>query len=173
MSDEKVRYEGSCACGAVRVTVSGNPRAAGYCHCESCRRWHTAPVNAWASWPGDAVTITQGEEELVQFDAYRLRQFDDHEATGDQGSVNCRCACRRCGAGVMNRRKDGITVVYPSALCDSGFRHEPMVHIHYQERVLDVQDGLPKFADSPTEFGGSGEMIDEPSATGAANTAGS
>ncbi len=166
MTDETTLFEGSCACGAVRVAVTGTPRAAGYCHCESCRRWHTAPINAWAAWPGDAVTITKGEDDLIQYDAYRLRQFEDQEPTGGQTSANGRCACRRCGAGVMNRRHDGVTVVYPSALYGSGFTHEPSVHIHYQERVLDVRDGLPKFADSPTDFGGSGEMIEEPPATG-------
>ncbi len=154
MSDEPVRYEGRCACGAVKVTATGKPTAAGYCHCESCRRWHTAPINAWAAWAGDAVTITQGEDELVRFD------------TRDQGGSNVRCSCGRCGSGVMNQRHDGVTVVYPSALHGSGFEHDPMVHIHYQERVLDVNDGLPKFADSPAEYGGSGKMIEEPTRTG-------
>jgi hypothetical protein len=156
MSDETIRHEGGCACGAVKVTANGKPRSAGYCHCESCRRWHTAPINAWAAWPGDAVTITQGEDKLVRFD------------TRDQGGSNVRCECGQCGSGVMNQRHDGMTVVYPSALYGSGFKHEPMVHIHYQERVLDVNDGLPKFADSPAEFGGTGEMIEEPASTGPA-----
>ena len=158
MPDETIRYEGRCWCGAVRVTATGKPRASGYCHCESCRRWNTAPINAWASWPGDAVTVTQGEEELLEFD------------TSDQGRANVRCSCRRCGSGVMNRRHDGVTVVYPSALSGTGYKHEPTLHIHYRERVLDVQDGLPKFADSPTELGGSGEMIEEPPRTGPAGT---
>ena len=171
----KTVYEGRCSCGTVRITATGKPRASGYCHCESCRRWHTAPINAWAAWPGDAVTITQGEEELIQFDAHRRRQFDDQEVTSDQASANGRCSCRRCGAGIMNRRSDerGSIIIYPSALIDSSFVHEPMIHIHYQERVLDVQDGLPKFADSPSEFGGSGEMIAEPSATGPVSPSGS
>ena len=154
MSNDAIRYEGRCSCGAVKITVTGKPKASGYCHCESCRRWHTSPINAWAAWPGDAVTVTQGEEELLLFD------------TRDQGSANVRCRCRRCGAGVMNRRHNGMTVVYPSALHGSGYEHAPTVHIHYQERVLDLQDGLPKFADSPTEFGGSGELIEEPPRTG-------
>ena len=32
-------YKGSCFCGAVEFTVSGEPAAMGYCHCESCRHW--------------------------------------------------------------------------------------------------------------------------------------
>ena len=30
-------YQGSCFCGAVKLTVSGAPMAMGYCHCESVR----------------------------------------------------------------------------------------------------------------------------------------
>ena len=38
-------YEGSCFCGAVHFTVTGEPAAMGYCHCESCRTWSAGPVN--------------------------------------------------------------------------------------------------------------------------------
>src|SRR6476619_4245575 len=43
-------WTGSCFCGAVRFTVSGEPTAMGYCHCESCRSWAAAPVNAFTLW---------------------------------------------------------------------------------------------------------------------------
>jgi hypothetical protein len=32
-------YKSKCFCGAVEFTVSGEPVAMGYCHCESCRHW--------------------------------------------------------------------------------------------------------------------------------------
>lgn len=32
-------YQGNCFCGAVQFTVSGEPVAMGYCHCQSCREW--------------------------------------------------------------------------------------------------------------------------------------
>ena len=31
--------------------------------------------------------------------------------------------------------------------------------MHYQERVLDIADDLPKFANLPEMFGGTGEMM--------------
>jgi hypothetical protein len=41
---EKTRdYSGLCFCGAVQFSVSGEPAAMGYCHCDSCRRWSAAP----------------------------------------------------------------------------------------------------------------------------------
>jgi hypothetical protein len=47
------RYEGSCFCGEVQLTVTGEPVAAGYCHCASCRSWAAAPVNAFSLWQSD------------------------------------------------------------------------------------------------------------------------
>jgi hypothetical protein len=59
MSSENA-YNGSCFCGAVQFTVSGEPAAMGYCHCESCRHWSAGPVNAFSLWNPDAVQATQG-----------------------------------------------------------------------------------------------------------------
>ena len=52
----------------------------------------------------------------------------------------------------------GLTDIV-SGILDAPF--EPKFHIHYAERVWFVKDGLPKFKDMPTEFGGSGETVDE------------
>jgi hypothetical protein len=41
------------------------------------------------------------------------------------------------------------------------FRHQPAVHVNYQETVLPLRDGLPKMKDLPKEMGGSGETIPE------------
>jgi hypothetical protein len=34
------------------------------------------------------------------------------------------------------------------------------LHLYYGSRVVDVKDGLNKFADLPKDFGGSGKTID-------------
>lgn len=60
-------YSGSCFCGAVQFTVSGEPAAMGYCHCESCRRWSAMPVNAFTWWKPDAVRITRGASNFGTF----------------------------------------------------------------------------------------------------------
>lgn len=39
--------------------------------------------------------------------------------------------------------------------------HSPGVHVHYQETVLRIKDGLPKLKDIPNELGGSGISVDE------------
>ena len=148
-------YEGSCLCGRVKLKVEGQPVAAGYCHCLSCRAWHSAPVNAWTVWPAAAVSIVDGAE-LVR---------NDYDHLGSNGT-SARLWCRHCGSALANRKpRIDMMVVYAQTLRDSDFVFQPTLHVHYQERVLDMRDGLPKFADQPKAFGGSGELIDEPEKT--------
>lgn len=60
MGNETTR-KGTCFCGAVEVTATGEPAAMGYCHCDSCRHWSAGPVNASTLWPPASVKITRGE----------------------------------------------------------------------------------------------------------------
>jgi hypothetical protein len=36
---------------------------------------------------------------------------------------------------------------------------KPGVHVHYQETVMPMRDGLPKMKDVPKEMGGSGQTL--------------
>jgi hypothetical protein len=40
-------------------------------------------------------------------------------------------------------------------------KFEPALHVHYQESVLQIKDGLPKMRDMPAEMGGSGDTLPE------------
>lgn len=148
-------FGGTCFCGAVEVTVEGPPLAVGICHCESCRRWHMAPLNTWGVWPADKVKVTAGRDELGEFNKL-----------GADGPSR-RTFCSRCGSAVCNRKPTyGMTVVYATVLEKSGLEFEPAFHSYYGEGVMHIADGLPKFEDLPAALGGSGKQLDEPSATG-------
>ena len=129
MSSDAVQYEGRCLCGQVRIQVEGAPARAGYCHCKTCRSWHAAPINAVAIWPNQAVRVTQGEALIANYQS---------------GSSN-RHWCRHCGSGLMNRLGNDHTAVYAMVLSESGYVHEARYHIHCDEAVLDLHDGIPKF----------------------------
>ncbi|MFK7990826.1 MAG: GFA family protein [Sandaracinaceae bacterium] len=142
-------HRGQCYCGAVLVEVQADPVFSAYCHCESCRRWHSAPITALAAWPANAVKITGAVTE----------------STHNAKSVRTTCAA--CGGGVlMGKPGLGWRVVYPLLLTGSQFNYEPALHLFYGERVMDVNDGLPKFLDAPAEAGGSGTLVDEPERSG-------
>ena len=79
-------YKSGCACGAVQLEITGEPAVQAYCHCESCRSWFAAPVNAAALWPVQSVKVVKGADNLGLYKKTEAshRQF-----------------CRTCGAAVM------------------------------------------------------------------------
>lgn len=144
MSNEKI-YSGGCFCGAVKFTITGKPEGQGYCHCDSCRQWSAAPVNAFTLWNPETVRVTQGS---------------DNVATYNKSSNSYRSWCKVCGGHLFTHHPTmKLTDVYAAAIPD--FPFEPGVHVHYQETALHMYDGLPKMKDLPQEAGGSGELLAE------------
>ena len=138
-------YKGSCFCGAVKFTVSGEPSGMGYCHCESCRHWSAGPVNAFTLWSPEAVKITQGADNI---------------GTYNKTPQSSRKWCKNCGGHIFTEHPEwGVTDVYAVVLPQLPF--QPGVHVNYQETVLHVRDGLPKMKDMPAEMGGSGDTLAE------------
>ena len=138
-------YKGSCFCGAVELAVTGEPVAAGICHCGSCRSWSASPVNAFSLWKPDAVKVTKGEDKI---------------GTYHKTEKSYRKFCTTCGGHLLTEHPMWSLVdVYAATI--PTFRHEPKVHVNYQETVLRIKDGLPKMRDLPKEMGGSGELMSE------------
>jgi len=138
-------YDGSCSCGAIRFTVSGEPAAMGYCHCDSCRRWSAGPVNAFTLWKPDALRITQGAENI---------------GTYNKTPRSNRKWCKSCGGHLFTEHPAwGLVDVYAAVI--PGFQFKAGVHVNYQETVLRIRDGVPKLKDVPKEMGGSGASVAE------------
>ena len=138
-------HVGRCFCGAVEVTVEGDPEGMGYCHCESCRSWSGGPVNAFSLWQPSAVKVTKGQSDLATFtkNPSSERQF-----------------CAKCGGHLMTNHP-GLKLVDVFAATIPTLAFAPGVHVNYQETVLPMKDGLPKFKDFPGSFGGSDETMPE------------
>jgi len=138
-------YSGRCFCGAVELTVSGEPAAMGYCHCASCRHWSAGPVNAFTLWNPEAVKVTRGAEYVGSY---------------NKTPASCCKWCKLCGGHLFTEHPDiGLIDVYAAVLEDLEFK--PGIHAHYRETVLGMMDGLPKFRDLPMAAGGSGVSIAE------------
>ena len=138
-------YSGSCFCGAVQFTVTGEPAAMGYCHCESCRRWSAGPVNAFTLWKPDAVKVTQGASNI---------------GTYNKTPQSSRKWCKTCGGHLFTEHPAwNLTDVYAAVVPTLPFK--PGVHVHYQESVLPIRDGVAKLKDLPKEMGGSGAGLPE------------
>ncbi len=143
--DSERTYKGSCFCGEVQFTVTGEPVAMGYCHCNSCRHWSAGPVNAFTLWHPDAVKLSQGGQ---------------HIATYNKTPQSARKWCNRCGGHIFTEHPAwNLTDVYAATIPEFPFKAG--VHVHYQETVLPMKDGLPKQKDVPKEMGGSGVLLPE------------
>lgn len=144
MNDTRT-YSGRCFCNAVEFEISGEPFVMGHCHCEYCRQWSGTPVTSFSLWKYGSVTFTKGADLVGEFSK-------TPRAT--------RKWCKKCGGHILTESEQGGFVdVYPSLVSDFDFR--PVMHVHYQESVLRIKDGLPKWRDLPEQGGGSGEMLDE------------
>ena len=134
---------GSCFCGAVKFTMSGEPQAMGYCHCTSCRHWSASPVNGFVLWKSDAVKVTQGADQVGSY---------------AKTPQSVRKWCKKCGGHIFTEHPSwGLTDVYSGVTPELSFK--PGLHVHYQETVLSIPDGLPKMKDIPKEMGGSGATL--------------
>jgi hypothetical protein len=136
-------YKGECFCGAVQFEVTGDPVAMGYCHCDSCRHWSAGPVNAFTLWPTDTLRILQGAGHIGSFD----RTPKSH-----------RQWCTRCGGHLFTEHPHWQLVDVYAALMPT-LEFQPGVHVNYQDTVLEMHDGQPKFLDFPADMGGTGQQI--------------
>ena len=143
--DQSKTHNGCCFCGAVQLTVTGESVAMGYCLCESCRHWSAGPVNAFTLWPPDAVRITRGADNI---------------GTYNKSPHSYRKWCKTCGGHILSEHPGmHLTDVYAAVIPDLPFKAG--VHVHYQESVLPLKDGVTKLKDLPKEMGGSGASVGE------------
>jgi hypothetical protein len=95
-------HQGRCFCGAVEIEVNGAPEAMGYCHCNSCRSWSAAPVNAFTLWKPANVKVIKGADLVGHFMKTKMsdRQF-----------------CTKCGGHLMNNHPPlGLVDVYAATI---------------------------------------------------------
>jgi hypothetical protein len=138
-------YPGTCFCGAVEFTVTGEPAAMGYCHCQSCRQWSAGPVNAFSLWAPEALKVTKGADNI---------------GTYNKTPISFRKWCKTCGGHLFTDHPTmGLVDVYAAMLPTLAFT--PAVHVNYAETVLRIHDGVTKFKDMPAEMGGSGDVLPE------------
>jgi len=133
-------YKGSCFCGAVQFSVTGEPAAMGYCHCESCRTWSAGPVNAFSLWKPEQLKVSKGADNIGK--------YNKTPRSGRQW-------CKSCGGHLFTEHPHwNLIDVYAAVIPDFPFK--PGVHVNYQETRLPMKDGLPKLKDLPAEMGGTG-----------------
>src|SRR6266545_2269937 len=126
------RYEGGCHCGRVEFQLDGPPMQSVFCHCSICRRSTGSPYVMGGFWDLRRTRILRAAP-LVE------------RATS---ACVTRHRCPDCGAAIFNavRSVEQPTNNFMLALVrelDAAAR--PTHHIYYADRVIDIQDDLPRF----------------------------
>jgi len=130
--------EGSCLCGAISYSVTGDPARFMHCHCSRCRKssgaGHSSNLfvnKASISWKGDTASIK----------SYKIPDAERFTRT----------FCSRCGGPLPREIADMQMVFIPAGTLDD----EP--NIKPQARIFTASaaswscsgDDIPAFADYP------------------------
>jgi hypothetical protein len=133
MAEVKGPYTGNCYCGDVCFEIEEDvtPRASLYCHCDSCRRAHSAPLYCVVFVPSEKFHITKGQSLIKP---YKKDAGDEKQPT--------RNFCTNCGTRVFNSHSTGIGF-FPSLLKEELQRNlpakfKPTCHWCSKEAVLDL-----------------------------------
>ncbi len=132
------------------MKADGSPAVAAYCHCVECRTARQTPVFDQVAWAPVQLTITAGEDKVVAYDYT------------DKMTVY---SCGECGSRLFNTNAAGLKSTWQGLFRGANDGQLPeefksQVHLFYGERVIDIDDDLPKFRDGPEAFGGSGVRLD-------------
>jgi|TARA_B100001059_G_scaffold226608_1_gene255218 hypothetical protein len=141
-----MKYKATCSCGSVEIELDNDPFQQLVCHCNNCRGWSAAPVTSATLFQPEEVRITKGSEHVKRYE-----QNEGHE----------KCWCDKCGGHLMNDHTKGYGFKDVYGALIQNFSFTPTAHINYGNSILKIKDGLPKFKDFPSDFGGSGELLEE------------
>lgn len=132
------KFEGGCACGAVRYETDADPVMAGHCQCGKCQTLSGAGHTTFAAFPAASVKVTG---DLVSW-----------SYIADSGNTATRNRCTRCGTMVTSGTsgmKD-LTGLNLTTMDDPAGITPSMVFFHDNAQAWDVLDPkLPTFPGMP------------------------
>jgi hypothetical protein len=134
-------YRARCHCGAVHYEVHADPVDAKICHCRTCQVLHGAPMQWAAIFHKKDVHFRLGTENL---------RFYNSELHRSERILPCKVRCALCGTLIADDGRN-MWLAFPTqfdfgspARVPESFK--PTCHIFYDQRVIDVDDGLPKWS---------------------------
>ena len=129
-------YTVHCQCGAIEVQLRNSPIVHAFCHCSDCRDLLDFPFHAVTAWKNEDAVIVKGEKDLSVYKHPSLEMT--------------MCFCRHCCETVFNTNVMDWRVISQLLIskCYNNEIPEKLrsdKHFFYEQRVVDIQDGLPKF----------------------------
>lgn len=114
--DSKTEHQGTCLCGAVRITARTKGNSIGACHCTMCRRWGGGPLFA------------------VECDSDVEFEGVEHVSTFGSSEWAERGFCQTCGTHLFYRLKQEGHYAIPVGLLDDGDQWEFTEQIFIDEK---------------------------------------
>jgi hypothetical protein len=130
-SETTIVTTGRCLCGGIRFEYRGAPIKVMHCHCESCRRHTSSPIQTWIILDKSSFRFTQGAPVPYM-------SSPDVERTH----------CGRCGSPLTYDGRGEFSVL-ACALDDPGsLQPLPSCHVMIAEKLpwIEIADELPRYA---------------------------
>ncbi|PYH48508.1 GFA family protein [Aspergillus saccharolyticus JOP 1030-1] len=153
----EVKWRGRCQCGQVRYKVNQEkPLKAKFCHCRGCQMTHAAPFQ-WAA-------IFKKESLLFDKGAEGLAFYSSTNKTRDY-SLPTKVFCSWCRSPIMDEGRN-VCLLFPESIECGDTDAERLewrkafevdCHIFYNQRILEIPDGKPKWAGMDEDS----EMVDD------------
>ncbi|KAJ5182435.1 hypothetical protein N7492_000051 [Penicillium capsulatum] len=152
-----VQWTGYCQCRRISYTLDRKqPLNAKFCHCRGCQVMHGAPFQWAVIFHKEDVSFRNGSSGLSFYSA--SHQSLDY-------SVPTKVSCSFCRTPIMDEGRN-VCLLFPQLIELRGSPDEqrkqremfkPTCHIYYEQRMLDVPDGLPKWS----QMDGSSQLLNE------------
>jgi len=119
----QINVNGSCLCGAVKYTISGEIVRFYHCHCSRCRKaTGTGHASNLLASPVGSINWTQGEELLGRYKVPEAERFYN-------------CFCKQCGSPMPRTVVELDGVLIPAGSLDDEPPVHPQGHIFWDSRT--------------------------------------
>ncbi|RDH81402.1 MAG: aldehyde-activating protein [endosymbiont of Galathealinum brachiosum] len=136
MSD--ITVSGSCLCGLVKYTVTGETKRFYHCHCQRCRKaTGTGHASNLLITPHTSISWLQGEDKLSRYKVPEAERFYN-------------CFCQNCGSPMPRVVPELDAVLIPAGSLNTKPPVNPQGHIFWDSRAdWSCKDQLPVYAEYP------------------------
>lgn len=135
----QVTLKGSCLCGAMRYSVSGEVQRFYHCHCSRCRKaTGTGHASNLLVTPADSIEWLAGGELLACYKVPEAKRFKN-------------CFCPQCGSPMPRVIPELDGVLIPAGSLDTPSPIRPSARIFYDSRAdwSCSGDELPVYPEYP------------------------
>lgn len=132
MSSEFTPQEGSCSCYSNTYTINNTPVGRFICHCTICQEFTSQAYN-------DVTVLMTSDVSNLNLIRTKFRRWKLPPNIS-------RGLCTHCNKPSIEMALGGNLILVPTAnYPDIAALPEPTMHLFYNRRVEDMDDGLPKY----------------------------